>query len=276
MLTRVSFIFSITTEAADRASASPHSGGWSESFWDPAGPTTLPDLNNWMQRRAAMLPKQTQIIGYRQAQYTIVGNRLVPGGTASAKVLFPGRSALDCDLPQVSVQLSLSSNSGNTSRITLRGIPDDVMVKGEYQPSPSFKTAMTNFCNGLVAGRWGFVGRNLTNPTQRILSISTAGVAKLQGSTGVPDGGFVRLLHVIDTTGKAITGVFRVSPVADGGLTLTLANWPTDRQVGLSGRMRYDQVSFQGIDVANPARAVVRKIGSPSERYRGRASKRRR
>ena len=274
MLRRISLIFGVTTEVSDRDSASPHSGGWSESYWDNSEATITSFVPSFARIRAALLPKQAAVIGYRVAVYTIQGNRLIPGGTSSSRILCPGRSSLETDLPQVAVQMSMTGPAGNASRMTLRGMPDDVMVKGEYQPDAAFKRLMTLFTNQLVEGNWGFVGRNLALPTQRVLSITAGGVATLAGPSGAGEGDYVRLLRVTNNDGDPVTGVFRVTVSIDGGTVVTLANWPAGVTVGESGRIRKDEVAYVDITAAAPSRAVVRKIGSPTERYRGRASKR--
>lgn len=273
MPTRFSYIFGITTEADDRESASPHSGGWSESWWQPADA----GFEDWVVRlgtlRATILPKQAAIVGIRRALYTIAGNKLIPRGTSSMKILLPGNPARECDLPQVALQCAFTGPLGNTSRATLRGMPDDVMSKGEYRPNADMKGRVTRFLNEIVSQTWGFIGRDLSKPVAKITSISSLGVAKLEGNIGAQVNDFVRLLNVRDDTGTAVTGVFQVTATDLGGAQLTLANWPAGVVVMGSGGMRVDAAAFVNINGAEVSRAVVRKIGAPFEKYRGRASK---
>lgn len=274
MPARISMIFQLTTEAEDREIASPHIAGWSEGFWENANnPVLTGNVRELLRLRALLLPLQAAIIGVRRANYTIEGNRLVPGGTASAKVNYPGRAALHCDLPQTSLQLSLVGDGGNTSRISLRGMPDSEFERGEFQPNAGYKGALTQYRNYLVEQAYGFMGRDLSKPTARIVAIAANGAVQLRSSTGAVVGDYVRLLNVKDTNGKNVQGTFRVGTVAVGGLTMTLDAWP-EKIVQESGSMRVDAVRYCDIISVDVSRAVVRKVGRPFEQYRGRASKR--
>lgn len=273
MPTRFSYIFGVTTEAVDPSESSPHSGGWSESWWMDGDV----GFEEWVHRlgliRSAMLPKQAQIFGIRRALYTIAGNKLIPRGTSSIKVRMPGSGLLECDLPQVALQIAATCPDGNTSRATLRGMPDSIMVKGEYAPTADFKGKVTRYLNYIITQSWGFIGRDLTKPTAKIVSANPQGQIALQGAIGAQVNDTVRLLNVRDEEGNPVIGTFPVTAVGNGGLLLTVANWPADTIVTNSGGVRVDAVKFLNINDAVVSRAVVRKIGAPFEKYRGRASK---
>ena len=88
---RLNVLFAVTTAPTDPLRAVPHSGGWSETHWSDIVPNQALNFNTLLMQRALMLPTQCAIIGYRQATYTVAGNRLIPGGTSTAKLLLPGQ-----------------------------------------------------------------------------------------------------------------------------------------------------------------------------------------
>lgn len=273
MPTRISYLFALTTAPTDREAASAHSAGWSESWWR-AGTinSDAPEIRALAQRRAILLPAQGSIIGFRLANYTLSGNKIVPGGTKTGKFQYPGAQAMSTDLPQVALEMSgLTAGGPNTSRFTLRGIPDSQMLFGEFQPNSAFRSQLTRFENTLISDGWGFLGRDLTSPVAQVQSIA-AGVLTTNAGMGVAVGDYVRLLRVFDTSGKSVQGSFRVTAVA-GGNQYTLAGIGNGVTVLNSGNARKDLVSIFTFRDVNASRAVVRKVGRPFESYRGRRSK---
>ena len=274
MPTKFSIILQQVTEADDRESASPHIAGWTESFWFPdIVQSSDATLNTFMQRRAGLLGKQGTVVGFRLAYYTIEGNRLIPSGSSSGKRQYPGSPSVDCDLPQVALQCSADTPDGpNSSRFTLRGIPDNVMVKGEYTPSADFKSRLTRYFSIIEGHAWCFLGRDLSKPSAKILKLNNS-VLELAGNIGAVVGSYVRLLKAKhNVTGKNVSGAFRVTAVS--GNNLTLENLPEGTQLAAAGTARVDAVKLFNIGTCHPGRAVVRKVGRPFESYRGRQSKR--
>jgi hypothetical protein len=275
MPSKVTYIFNVATQPDNLQVANIHTAGWSESYWQPALiPATFPAINALATKRALLLPATASIVGVRVAQYTISGNRLLPQGASTSSVRFPGNSAFATDLPQVSLQCSGRSIAGaNTSRFVLRCIPDEMMVGGEYKPTPAFSTALTNFFNLLKGGNgWSFIGRVISNPTFRVDRIA-AGVLESGITLNVDD--FVRLLRVTDTLGNAVTGAYRVSAIGGPPVGYTLAGFPAGTTVVNSGLCRLDEIALFNFSDVSFKRAGVRKVGRPSESYRGRASRRR-
>src|SRR6266567_722754 len=89
-------MFQLTTIATNPAFAVPHTGGWSESWWSLTDPYSVaaPALRLMQQRRAALLPAQASIIGYRVQKYNLNGNHLEPLGSQALKITFPGRAGI--------------------------------------------------------------------------------------------------------------------------------------------------------------------------------------
>jgi len=277
MHTRVSFLFQVTTDPQNRAAAIPHTGGWSEGWWtDFQLLPSQPFLTRYAEQRARLLPSQAAIIGCRMAYYDLSGNALLPKGSATRKFQFPGSASLHTDLPQVALEMVATSQGGpSASRFTLRCMPDDVMKRGEYDPPASFTRNMNAFMEFFVAStdHLGWIGRDLSVTTARILSIDNAGLVTLDGAAGGVAGvDYLRLYRVRDTQGAAVTGAYRIitHPTAT---TYTIAGWE-GQTVESSGLARLDRLKYFDCNGVNISRAVVRKIGRPFASYRGKQSKR--
>jgi len=271
---RVTFLFQITTTPQNRSDAAPHTGGWSESWWSNT-PVDLGGsfVQGLAQGRARLLPAQGSIVGVRSAIYTLSGNKLLPGGSSTGKLQYPGSASRPTDLPQVALEMTGSTaGQPNASRFTLRGMPDEIMVGGEYQPDSAFRGAVTAFCNRLVTAGWSFVGRDLSKPSANILSIA-GGVMTLDASIGAAAGDYVRMRRVYDDDVNPVKGAYRVTLVAGAGTVLTLANMDATVSVA-NGSARVDEIKLFAFSEVSPSRAVVRKVGRPFAGYRGRQSKR--
>jgi len=276
---RYTMIMQCTTAPPNRADASAHTAGWSESFWrgnliGGADPVLL----QLFQRRAALLPKQGQIVGFRIASYTVTGNQMFPSGSTSGRVQYPGNQSFETDIPQSALELASTTNGGNSSRFTARCIPDDNVTFGEYQPLPGYKTVVTRYCNELTDSGWSLIGRDLTRPSLRVLSIVN-GVIKVAGnSMCTPGVDFIRLNRVKDTDGKAVTGSFRIinkdiDPITTQDI-LTVTGLDPQVVVSNSGSARLDFLILGNFTDVQPSRIVARKVGRPLEGYRGRSSRR--
>jgi len=273
MPTRLTNIFQVTTAPSNLQLARQHTGGWSESFWTNLTPSAYNPI--WafaQQKRALLLPASAAIVGYRTQEYTISGNKLLPGGATSGRQNLPGSSSRVADLPQVSLMLNCTtSSSPNTSRMILRGIPDDVMEGGEYQPNAQFQSAVTQYINSMIGFNFGFVGRDLTQASVRVLKIAAnlITVDQIPG-TGLNIGDFIRLHRVYDDVNNPVKGAFPVTAIAGNVLTVQGLDATLTAP---SGTLRRDLLMLFNYRAMQPIRAVVKKVGRPFEQYRGRRSK---
>lgn len=274
MPSRFTMLMQVTTDPQNRGDASPHTGGWSESFWAAnvleAGNPALVTL---CRKRANLLPAPASVVGYRIASYTIAGNKVIPTGSSTAKLQIPGSILRNTDVPQMALELSGQALNGpNSTRFSLRCIPDSQVDRGEYQPDPLFKGLLTQYRNELIQQFWKFMGRDLTKPAIRVNAIA-GNVVTLGGPWGgVVGTDFVRFNRVYDDLGLPITGAYLVS--AANGNAITLAGFDDRTLTKQSGTVRIDAITLQSFATIEPARIVVRKIGRPFESYRGRQSKR--
>lgn len=272
---RYTLIMQVTTAPTNLVTSSAHSGGWTESHWHQSVLTPeSPQFRNLMMKRALMLPRQAAVTGYRISNYDIDVSALLPLGASTGKVRFPGNPARNTDLPQVALELGGASGGGNSNRFSARCIPDDVMEFGEYQANDIFKGYVTQFCNALSGGGFGFMGRNLAATTSRIVSIED-NILTLNDAFGVTIGKTLfTFIGVKDVLGKPVVGNFRVVAAATAPAHWVLAGLPQGTVVANSGSVRVLEPQFCPYTSVSPARAVARKVGRPFEQYRGRASKR--
>jgi len=266
----------MTTEAKNRGVARQHTAGWTESFWSTSSFNFV--IARWNAREAArqlLLPAQATIVGYRAQTFNMDGNKLLPGGTTNGRQQKPGLISNICDLPQVALQLNLRSNSSsNTGRMELRGIPDDQIKFGEYDPTPAFVIAMNAFIATCQKIPMGFVGRDLSLGPVRMVSVtpiagtSNATLVTDAAIPGVAVGDYVRFSRVYDSRGRPVSGSWKVLTAAAPTYTLeSLKGITVDERIGT---VRKDALAYFDNGSIVVHRAVVRKVGRPSESYRGR------
>jgi hypothetical protein len=279
---RNSLLMAITTNPANKVSASPHSGGWSESFW-LNGSTFLPaGWQKWAAVRAAMLPSTASVIGFRVQTYTIAGNKLLPGGSSVGKLNVPGTTLYTSDLPQCALELSFSlAGATNSIRSRLASIPDEQISQGEYQPTGPFMAAVQAYIAFVVGTGGGqpFAGvvRNLSLASARVFSLAGTTLTIAPGSTLNAPGQYVRFHRVYDDNGNPVKGSYLVTAAVVGAnnTVLTLAQNLGQTITKPNGLVREDLLTVQNINAGTVGRALVRKIGRPFASYRGRRSKQR-
>lgn len=278
---RYTGIFQVTTTPQNLALAEPHTGGWTENVWSFLAPAAFsPIWSRWFQLRAALLPAQAAIIGYRSQKYTIVGNKLQPGGTTSGAVRWPGNPAFTTDLPQVALSIELVTlNARNTADWKILCVPDNQMVGGEYAGVGAFPGLLQAYLRNFQTG-FAIVGRELNEPTFRVLSIrphTVAGQTAIEFDGNLPAGvnDFIRLLRVRTDAGEAASGTFRA--VGSNGANIQyVVGYKYGDVTNPNGFGRIDSIGAWGATAAHADRASIRKVGKPTAGYRGRASKRQR
>lgn len=270
---RASIVFGITTQPVRPDLASSHAGGWTESVWSQSaidfGNSTVIDR---LRKRAAMLPNQCSIQGWRQQAYTISGNRALPGSASSGRLVLPGNAG-SCDLPQNSLELSMPGvTPPMATRYVIRCIPDAWIEQGEFFAANAGPLNLIQ----LFADSWlgnfgtGWVGRDLTLGQVRIINVLAGVMTTDAPIPGFANNDFVRFSRAYDVDGTPVSGAWRAT-VGVGG-QYTLQNFSNDVIIDNSGLVRKDALRFTQYGPHTIGRALVRKIGRPSETYRGRRS----
>ena len=270
--------FQITTVPEDPRFGVQHTGGWSEGIWSQTDPLVT-DPGRWvalLRARANLLPSTAVILGTRVQKYEMAGNKLQPQGSKITTAAYVGRAGITTDLPQAALQLvATNPATPNKAVVILRAIPDDYIKGGEFAPTPAYLGFLTSFRTQLTSNEFGFVGRDLSQASVRVLSASVADGILLDGipATGLVVGNYVRFNRVVTSTGVLVTGSWQVTNIA--GNVIRVANW-THIVVKAGGTVRRDQMVFVQYVTTYLRRATVKKIGAPFEKYRGRRAKVRR
>lgn len=290
MPVKLTLLISVTTDPTNRAAAAAHSGGWSESFyWQQNTFLQQGDFQLWANARATLLAAECSVTGYRQQNFTIQGNRLLPGGGATGVVLAPGTMGANVGPPQSSLMVSFTiTGQPQSVRHKLAGLPESMISNGEYQPTPAFAANVTKYISFVTGNtqnspfKAAGITRDLTQPSCQVSSIvpgadNTAVITTLS-PTGTAVGGFIRLHRVKDTAGDPVIGVWPVTVVTPGAGTMvayTVTGYLTAQAVTKpNGLARNDLLVVNSLAGGTPNRLVVRKIGRPFVQYRGRRSKR--
>lgn len=281
MPVKCTMLFQLATNLDFPSLPSRRLAGWSESWYFPGssipsaiqftngiGPFGPIALQGLCPARAALLPPGAAIVGQR---FQVVSPT---GPSQTLGQIFPGSEGEAADIPQQALLITVpSTNANNIRRSTLRGIPDARVVEGEFQNTPSFNGALNTFFNTL--GNFLFRGRDLSQSTVNIVSISPLGVVTCEANIPFLVNDMVRVLRTRTADGDLVGGRFQVASVGPGSNVFTLLAW-TPPEATTGGRVRKDAIVYVAIDSTRIAvnRCVTRRVGRPFTQYRGRRSRR--
>lgn len=288
-LYKVTTFFSQTSAISNAAYPLHRVGGWSESVYGNFNGTSdlLTKLGQGFNNAGNPIQGFFGTPGYWPARAallgvgsSITGARLQPlnpiGAVQPIPLSYAGQQAVKVDIPQMAL-LMRGVASGALSAVrkfTLRGIPDQEITEGEYQPDVNFNVAMNQFIQSLAN-----VGWNAKSPFAgvKVIAVTTAGiVTTVANDAGVTVGAMRQFRKCRDTGGNLRSGQFLVTQIGPGTNQFTIMNWPWGATTGgTEGAIATTQfVNFDPTQTT-VGRAVVRKVGRPSVQYRGRRSKRR-
>lgn len=254
-----------------------HLGGWSESVYSIA--SNIAEVRNMLYNpgvwglglcpaRAVLMSGGGQIVGTRIASVLPRTGRTQTSGRS----FIPPFSA-QTDVPQMALMCTVGAvGSPNTRRFTLRGIPDNMVTFGEYNPTTLYRDWVLAYFNELR--NWSFVGQDLAQPFLQVNSISATGTVLLAAPRPPGFGGLLKFSQLlIPGTGIKIGGRFKIATVGPGANEFDLLNYPGPATTG--GTVQMIVYSIYPMDGANATadRAAVRKVGRPFGQYRGRRSK---
>jgi hypothetical protein len=251
--------------------------GWSESYYTEN--VSFADLllrvtgtggaaNSLCSARAALLPLSAAIVGQRYQELSPVG----PSTTATE--LFRGVSGQLTDIPQMALLCKVpTSNALKFRRLILRGIPDDIVIQGEYAPTRTFSDALDFFF--LILGAFK-MRINTTGRPVVVNSISAINVVTLKDirPAGLLAGMYVTFAGVQPATGRPVGGTFRVDALGGVNNTFTITGW--DKGASTGGSMTFVTETFPSLVAlgSSVSRIITRKVGRPFGGYVGRASRR--
>lgn len=246
--------------------------GWSESYYTAPGSSmtqTISYFRSLCQDRARLLPEGAEIVGQRYQQVDPVGS------SQTGSEVFPGAAGLAQDYPGLAMFFRVPAvATRNISPLSLRGLPDARVVRGEYYSAQTYDRAIAAFLGRLNNSVWRFKGRDLSQTAFPLVSIADNGTFTTEENHTLNAGDMVRVLRANEDDGDQVGGRFKIiAPVtATSGV---LYNYNLGAVKG--GKIRKDGVVYpQYGPMVNPIpRIVSRKVGRPFTGFRGRASKKR-
>jgi len=260
--------------------------GWSESVWFPSDSVTdcLAALKTGAGATPGLLPARAELL---PSGASINGLKLYQGGAGrgnSQRVLYPGSSGFATDVPNIALLCSSRSGStGATRRWCVHAIPDSQVVNGNFVPSGPFLFSLSQYFQALSQFSFYTNPANPANSTivQIVLipavlpaTVGT-GLATVTNPALFAANQQVRISRIRDAAGQEYSMTATVLDVNVGAKTVTLANWSTVNTTG--GTMTQIGKVPSSFDPANtlPIRIGTRKVGRPTDLYRGRRSRRR-
>jgi len=269
---KCTMLFDVITN--DGEEGKPHrQGGWSESHYssDPSSfSSRIAEFEDLCAKRAALLPIGAMIIGQR---YQGVDP---PSASQTNARQFPGAAGLAADYPTLSMYLRVPArDTRNISPLALRCMPDARIVKGEYNSSQQYQSALVRYLGGLSGNVWRFKGRDLAQTAYPLLRIQEDGTFATEANTTLVAGDMVRVLRANVEDDGQVGGRFKVVGL-EGPVGIGLLDWPFGACT--KGRVRLHSIVYPQIDSASASigQVVVRKVGKASGQYRGKASRKRR
>lgn len=247
--------------------------GMSESWYVRGDMTTAMEaLKNLCLPRAALLPNSCSIVGQRLQD---VSNSV---RSVTDNQIFPGMArALTQDVPQMAVQAVVyTADRAQSKNFSMRMMPDDAILAGDYSPGANFPQALfTTFGRALVTNQMRWRARNFTNPKISIISVAADGTFVLGADLDYAQGNYLTLLRARNTAGRAVTGNYYVAVKTDAR-NGKFANWGGSiiAGKGFVRKLAFDY-PIVGPNSLKIIRSMVRKIGRPSDLYRGRATSKR-
>lgn len=273
MTLKVTTLFNAVT--VDAAGNGKRAGGWTESWYstkalDSAAFNTA--WTNLLRTRAALMPANVTIIGQRVQTVDPLG----PARTFEN--VYKGPGTLQNDLPQVALQWQMNSGAGpNHRNVTLRGVPDARVVKGEYVPIADYNAALIAHFRELI-DNWLMRAKDRTQPRVRIRSVTSDTPNGYQVTTQAPHGFIVgdtvQILSGLASNGKKYSFTARVAVVDDAMKVHVYPNEDLNYGGLTGGRIQKLVISYQSVflntpEITDPL-AVVRKVGRPFHQFHGR------
>lgn len=278
MTLKVTTLFNAVT--VDSAGNGKRAGGFSESWYSNKTIDTAAFNAAWLnllRTRAALMPANVTIIGQRVQTVDPLG----PARTFEN--VYKGSGTLQNDLPQVALQWQMNSAAGTNHRnVTLRGVPDARVVKGEYNPTAEYNAALIAHFRELRAN-WLMRAKDRTQPRVRMRAATSDNPNGWQITTQTPHGlavnDTVQILSGLASNGKKYSFTGRVVVVDDAA---KFHVYPDTELVfgGLTGGrvqkriVTYTEVFLNDAEMTDPL-AVIRKCGRPFHQFRGRQTVRR-
>ena len=259
-------------------------GGWTEHVWyqsdnlaqlinDLKGPNPGGGEQPLLYARALCLPNNAQIVGVRIYQGGAGRGQYFPMG-------FKGSMGAN-DIPQMALLCAAISGGTNTvRRFTMRGVPDDQVNNGEFNPGPNFASNVNLYFSALT--NFAFLGSAIVTKTP-IIQIQDAvnapgnGLVTFGANNPYAVGNYISINQTLDAVGIRRGGKFLVVSVGPMQQQITIENFPFAPTTGGYASMPSKQLFpfLNPPDNISVERVTTRRVGRPFGGYRGRRSRHR-
>jgi len=256
-----------------------HIGGWTENvYWFGEMGALLTQLTTGGGGQPGLLPSRAALL---PANASIVGVRFYQGGAGrgqSRAYNYPGAAAVATDIPQMALLCKGGPINFNViRRWTVRCIPDIFVAQGEWNPTVDYANAVAAYLGALT--QFGFIGTDppvTTNVAQIVpaaAGTSTVTVQIRQQPFNLGDQLWFQKCK--DPAGNLISFTAKMQAlVANRQDQFVIDQVVPDTLTG--GVVFIKTHSFYSISQATVSRVVTRRVGRPSELFRGRKSRKRR
>jgi len=278
MSIKCTLLFQLATGTAAPNPSLRRIGGWSESFYFPGGSIAAandavngrPGVANisLCEYRAGLLPTSAQIIGQRFQEVNPVGR------SQSFSKVWGGGSGFACDIPQMALLTRIPAAASNNVRMyIIRGIPDQLVVDGEFAPTQAYRNAINRLFVKLSEFQMRVVVRGAVPNT--VATIDNNGLVTFTNTRPtVNPGDRITFYNILNAVGDPMTATYVVEKLGDGALQLSIRGWIGSNYHGgtaVGTSVTYPALTNNGATIG---RIIVKKVGRPFVGYRGRASTR--
>lgn len=250
--------------------------GFSESWYSDLAPADLiPAMKEVAKARVAGLGSNIALFGYRISDTAPNSRAYVVQEPTDIQ------SATDADALNVPNDAALcmikGSAPGTVKRYWMHAVDDQYIAAGDFVGA-TFQRIAARFVNALAGYAFKFRYKDTSQVPQNVGSIDATGnVVMLANVAGVAKNTLVQLLRVKNTSGRAVTGIYKVSAFTDAS-HFQLANW-NGSVVAASGQIRFLQYLYTvvpSVPITHSAftnvtvRPGTRKVGRPFGQLVGR------
>jgi hypothetical protein len=231
--------------------------GWSESFYQDA---LSPDLalSNLRDLQSARLGCAN---GSTTGTFVRVEDIAQPGVAFLSEVNLSPKNLNAADTPWQSLLVRLVATEGSRRMYLMRGVPDNVIIGGEFLTNPEYTSKLAVFFNQLIVFKYKLKVIKKSNPILNLDSVSSTGLVTTIADHGIAANDVVRFLRTYTSLGTLLTGDYRVLS-APTTKTLQLVNWVGGTTV-TTGKIRKFEWDYPDIISRGLRRAAKRNVGRP-------------
>lgn len=183
------------------------SGSWSEVYYQNAA-NAIAALANFKKLMGVRMGMASDGMSCKVVKIVPLD---APGLAYSETLALPLNGNFgEADTPWQSLTVKAGTQNGNKRTLKFPGVPDGQIIRGAYVPVITYRLAVGQFLNMLIADGWGLYGLDLTNPRVDVLNIASDGTYTFSGNTGGANGDTIKFFRTRTTTKVPVTGSFKL------------------------------------------------------------------